>query len=119
MSLENGATRAQAPSEGVGGKGAGASEELLRELKELLDEMAEIADSGSWALKEIQRIQKLLERLERAGEEERGKLVNGIARLLEDVEDVLNEMVATAEVAARCLRENYFRSSARRQPSSR
>jgi ElaB/YqjD/DUF883 family membrane-anchored ribosome-binding protein len=104
MSLDGGA--AQAP--GAGGKGAGASEELLRELKELLKEMEEIADSGNWALKEIQRIQKLLERLEHAREEERGKLVNGIARLLQDVEDVLNEVTATAEVAARYLRENYF-----------
>lgn len=104
MSLDGGA--AQAP--GAESKGAGASEEMLRELKEVYNEMVEIADSGSWALKEIQRIQKLLERLEHTREEERGKLVNGIARLLQDVEDVLNEMVATAEVAVRCLRENYF-----------
>ena len=70
--------------------------------------MEEIADGGNWALKEIQRTQKLLERLERAGEEERGKLASGIARLLLDLEDVLNEVTATAEVAARYLRENYF-----------
>jgi len=104
MSLD-GATRAP---EGAGGKGAGASEELLKELKELLKEMEEIADGGNLALKEIQRIQKLLERLEHAGEEERGKLVNRIAQLLQDVEDVINEITATAEVAARYLRENYF-----------
>jgi len=97
MSLGGGAARAP----GAEGKGAGASEELLKE-------MEEIADGGNWALKEIQRIQKLLERLEHAGEEERGKLASGIARLLLDLEDVLNEMTATAEVAARYLRENHF-----------
>jgi ElaB/YqjD/DUF883 family membrane-anchored ribosome-binding protein len=82
MSLDGGA--AQAP--GAESKGAGASEELFKELKELLKEMEEIADGGNLALKGIQRIQ----------------------RLLEDVEDVLNEITATAEVAARYLRENYF-----------
>jgi hypothetical protein len=34
--------------------------------------------------------------------------VNGIARLLLDLEYELNEMAATAEVAVRYLRENYF-----------
>jgi hypothetical protein len=63
MSLD-GATRVP---EGVGGKGAGACEKLLREL---LEEMEEIAGGCNRALEE--RIQRRLEKLEHASEEEEG-----------------------------------------------